>query len=546
MTRTRSLDAAMSVVALAAALAAFPPALSADTALTPLPLPDGACGMRPVARGAFAGDAEPVSNAISEPRFDDSCRFGTGRAYRWNGTGWDDIGPPGGSNVANGTHPTGRVAGQAVDPESGRLAFTWSVDAGALVLPRSADAINATADAINADGAAVGSELLASSRLSTATAWPAGGGPVRLFETFDPAPYAVRLSRALAIDDAGAIGGEWRRYTPAPDDIYAEADSTARVFRVDAAGGPVEDVFGIPEREPVFVVYSVGGPWRVIFADAAYDYRAWAGDPDDGDIERVVIDGAPYDVLLRDANRAGQSVHEKGGQAWLRDVDGGLIALRAAADGVGSGVSDLADSGRSAGRTVRADGSSRATIWTADGTATDLNELLPSDAPAGLVLGSAASVSESGAVVAQDTAGGWWLLAGGGEGPGDADADADGVDDAADNCPSVANADQADLDSDGAGDACDADVDGDGVANASDACPGTELDARPTDGARRNRYYANGEGVFVDGVGAASGYTVADTGGCSGRQIVAAAGLGAGHLRFGVTRSALEDWIDAP
>lgn len=46
-----------------------------------------------------------------------------------------------------------------------------------------------------------------------------------------------------------------------------------------------------------------------------------------------------------------------------------------------------------------------------------------------------------------------------------ADADLDGVADANDNCVSVSNADQADLDGDGIGDGCDDDTDGDGLSN---------------------------------------------------------------------------------
>ena len=52
----------------------------------------------------------------------------------------------------------------------------------------------------------------------------------------------------------------------------------------------------------------------------------------------------------------------------------------------------------------------------------------------------------------------------------DRDSDFDGRKDLNDNCPSVANADQANLDNDTLGDACD-DTDGDGVVDATDNCP---------------------------------------------------------------------------
>ena len=45
------------------------------------------------------------------------------------------------------------------------------------------------------------------------------------------------------------------------------------------------------------------------------------------------------------------------------------------------------------------------------------------------------------------------------------DSALDGIANTSDNCPTVSNSGQADLDADGAGDACDGDIDCDGVAN---------------------------------------------------------------------------------
>lgn len=56
----------------------------------------------------------------------------------------------------------------------------------------------------------------------------------------------------------------------------------------------------------------------------------------------------------------------------------------------------------------------------------------------------------------------------------DVDTDGDGFPDAQDNCPQIRNPDQADLDDDALGDACDPDRDGDGALDAQDNCPGAD------------------------------------------------------------------------
>jgi uncharacterized cupin superfamily protein len=88
------------------------------------------------------------------------------------------------------------------------------------------------------------------------------------------------------------------------------------------------------------------------------------------------------------------------------------------------------------------------------------------------------------------------------------------------------------------------DSDGDGVLDGDDLCADTILpEPQPERGLKQRHYVANADGVFVDSDGHALEYTVLDTGGCSGHQIIEALELGRGHEKFGITQSAIEDWI---
>lgn len=91
------------------------------------------------------------------------------------------------------------------------------------------------------------------------------------------------------------------------------------------------------------------------------------------------------------------------------------------------------------------------------------------------------------------------ICANGGPSTGPTDTDGDGVPDDDDNCPNIANADQADFDGDGLGDACDPDIDGDGVDNEFDQCARTVF----------------GD-TLLDGIVSDNGCTIAQLCPCSG------------------------------
>ena len=117
-----------------------------------------------------------------------------------------------------------------------------------------------------------------------------------------------------------------------------------------------------------------------------------------------------------------------------------------------------------------------------------------------------------------------------------------------------------------AGSSGEGDADADGVADASDACADTTFTAGPAHlkpnqhkakpdqsqakpkgeknqaKLKPNRYWSTSDAGFVDRTGAVV-YTLEEAGGCSAEQVIAAAGLGKGHLKHGISRGAMKEWV---
>jgi MYXO-CTERM domain-containing protein len=113
----------------------------------------------------------------------------------------------------------------------------------------------------------------------------------------------------------------------------------------------------------------------------------------------------------------------------------------------------------------------------------------------------------------------------------DTDIDDDGIVDATDNCPEVANKNQLDTDGDKKGNACDGDDDGDGVMDEDDNCPLVKnADQKDAD--------KDGTGDACEGTGGSSGSSGASGeggGGGEAGQGGEEAGAGAGGAAGGET-----------
>ncbi len=99
-----------------------------------------------------------------------------------------------------------------------------------------------------------------------------------------------------------------------------------------------------------------------------------------------------------------------------------------------------------------------------------------------------------------------------------------------------------------------ADADGDGVLDGDDACADTVIPdpTIPTNRLGVNRLaLVDGDMIFdtttppgaPGGQGLHRSYSLADTAGCNAEQIATAMGLGDGHWKFGLSISAMDEWV---
>jgi len=228
------------------------------------------------------------------------------------------------------------------------------------------------------------------------------------------------------------------------DDLGRSEESTRSVEAPDPNGAPVLDPIG----------------FRNLTVGALFTLHLMASDPD-GDPLSYDADDLPSGATFDAGNGtfawspAAAGVHN----VTFRVSDGSLsdnetvsLHVRAADDGAGGGSGGTGGGGT--------DGDGQGGTGGGTGGAGGAGATVSGGGPAGGAAGASAGGSEGGS-------GG----PGGSGGARSADADGDGAPDLHDLCPHTPDPDQADLDGDGVGDACDKDRDGDGIPDARDVCP---------------------------------------------------------------------------
>jgi hypothetical protein len=95
------------------------------------------------------------------------------------------------------------------------------------------------------------------------------------------------------------------------------------------------------------------------------------------------------------------------------------------------------------------------------------------------------------------------------------------------------------------------DSDDDGIPDDADLCPDTQVpEGIPTIELKPNRWALVDDDHSFDtaakgkGTGPRKSYTLTDTAGCSGEQIIGRLELGLGHSKFGVSSGAMDEWVE--
>lgn len=408
--------------------------------------------------------------------------------------GFQTIGTLGGvySN-ANDINERGQLVGRSLTSDLHRHAFMWSPTRGMLSLGTLGT--SSEAYAINELGQVVGITNDADG-ISRAFSWTSDTGMTGIDL------LGAQFGYAVDVDDDGRVIGLLSYNDRRDNHIFSWSADTG-ILDLGAIGGEFA-VF----RDSTDAGHVIG---HTRFADGVY--RAFLFTPDGTTADLGTLGG--NFSTANDVNMSGQVVGysrtENGGTrafSWT-SVDG-LLDL-GTLGGDQSNARAINDAGQVVGVSIDASAQPRAFVWNSDSGMIDLNSVLPENGPEGLRLEVATEVGDNGSIVAYgslpESARKIWVL-----------------------LSPIALVQDSDSDS---------------IADIDDICPGTRLGVRPSLGATRNRFYANHDGLFVDGDGVESSVTLADTAGCSGQQIIALTGLAISNERYGVWEIALIDWANS-
>ncbi|USX16490.1 hypothetical protein NHH88_12190 [Oxalobacteraceae bacterium OTU3CAMAD1] len=317
------------------------------------------------------------------------------RGFFYDGIRVHDIGTLGGQTTwVQGLNDAGQITGRSYLSPENHHAFVWSVDGGMIDLGALPGYSESDGAAINNHGVVTGTSWANGPVPPHAFRWSAEGGMEDL-GAFSTGIEGV--SFGYAINDAGVIAGAsdrpgayrhafvWRRETGMVDiHTLGAGDSYPGVV---GAGGEVAGNY-----------VDLGGDTAFIHA---FLWTAATGMQDlgtAGGSESVVTAMNDYGRIAGLINFPDERQHA---MSWTRST--GMVDL-GTLGGTQSIAFDVNNKGQVVGRSRDASDQDRGFVWTAQEGMIDLNTRLR-NAPAGLVVGAALSISDSGAILAEASAG---------------------------------------------------------------------------------------------------------------------------------------------